>query len=94
MFPIESGCRDGIIRSNFLIERQKDFLSIYEMDKEQQIQELLKLIASATGDNRKLLVKRLEDLLNDETDRNKKHQRRKKVQNLAQRTKLQKKIKK
>jgi hypothetical protein len=63
------------------------------MDKDQQIREL-QLIASATGDNRKLLVKRLEDLLNDETDRNKKHQRRKKVQNLAQRTKLQKKIKK
>jgi hypothetical protein len=57
----------------------KRFSTHYKMDKEKQIKELKQLIASATGDNLKWLVKQLDALLNDESDKKQESSKKKKA---------------
>jgi hypothetical protein len=49
--------------------RHKIFYIPSKMDKSQQIRELQQLIASATGDSLKWLVKRLDALLDDKSEK-------------------------
>jgi hypothetical protein len=61
----------GISRPQTPNDTSKIFTNYIQMDKVQQIKELQKLIASDTGDNLKWLVKRLDALLDDKSDKSK-----------------------